>query len=891
MANSVTNLTTLKINYLTAEQYAAAIAGGQINENELYMTPATTGTTNVIVDPDYDTGTKIATITVDGDDFDIYAPSQSDWPGGVTMFYGECSTAGDTTAKTVTITGFPTTLTEGTMVAIRFANYNSIANPTLSINGGTAVALKRYGTTAPGTSAAASWNAGSVVFLVYDGDYWQMADFNNTTYSAMSVAEYEAGTSTTARLMTPARLKDAIEYYTPTNVSTFTNDAGYLTSYTETDPTVPAWAKARSKPTYTASEVGALPDTTVIPTVVNTYSASGTDAISGTGVAAALGTLDSSISATSGQAISAITITDGKITNSSKISIPDSTSDLTNDSNFITLQDVSNAGYITESDIPEGAAASSATPLMDGTATAGSSNAFARGDHVHPTDTSRAAATHTHGNITNGGDITATAPTIANGDQIVINDNSASKITNGPTFDGSTTTKALTPKGTWETFLQSYTETDPTVPAWAKASTKPTYTAAEVGALPDTTVIPVNTDEKVKQEALTSSNSSQYPLLMGYSNINSSSTETNYTRKYNQLYYTASTGSLHARQIDLGSSSSPGSVYINQHTITAPSGGSTAYTVTLPNATGTIALTSDIPTVPTNVSAFTNDAGYLTSYTETDPTVPSWAKASTKPTYTASEVGALPDTTVIPTVTDTYSSTSSNAMSGKAVNAALQTLDSSISATSNQAISAITITDGKITSSSKISVPTVTSTYSSTGTTAITGTGVAAALATLDSSISATTNEAISAITITDGKITNSSKITIPSGAAASKGVDTSISSGSTSTNLPTTAAVVNYVASAAPTIDDYLTVDTTGATSGSANTINADTLNGQAASYYAAASALSTLMPKSGGTFTGDAVAYSTNRTASGLRNIEVRTTSATGTLQSTNKIIMVRK
>lgn len=37
--------------------------------------------------------------------------------------------------------------------------------------------------------------------------------------------------------------------------------------------------------------------------------------------------------------------------------------------------------------------------------------------------------------------------------------------------------------------------------------------------------------------------------------------------------------------------------------------------------------------------------------TETDPTVPSWAKASTKPTYTASEVGALPDSTTIPTKT------------------------------------------------------------------------------------------------------------------------------------------------------------------------------------------------------------------------------------------------
>lgn len=36
---------------------------------------------------------------------------------------------------------------------------------------------------------------------------------------------------------------------------------------------------------------------------------------------------------------------------------------------------------------------------------------------------------------------------------------------------------------------------------------------------------------------------------------------------------------------------------------------------------------------------------------ETDPTVPAWAKASTKPTYTASEVGALPDTTVVPNIT------------------------------------------------------------------------------------------------------------------------------------------------------------------------------------------------------------------------------------------------
>lgn len=39
---------------------------------------------------------------------------------------------------------------------------------------------------------------------------------------------------------------------------------------------------------------------------------------------------------------------------------------------------------------------STTTPAMDGTAAAGTSTDYARADHVHPTDTSRAAASHTH---------------------------------------------------------------------------------------------------------------------------------------------------------------------------------------------------------------------------------------------------------------------------------------------------------------------------------------------------------------------------------------------------------------------------------------------------------------------------------------------------------------
>ena len=43
--------------------------------------------------------------------------------------------------------------------------------------------------------------------------------------------------------------------------------------------------------------------------------------------------------------------------------------------------------------------------------------------------------------------------------------------------------------------LQSYTETDPTVPEWAKRPTKPKYTAEEVGALPEGTKIPSKTSD------------------------------------------------------------------------------------------------------------------------------------------------------------------------------------------------------------------------------------------------------------------------------------------------------------------------------------------------------------------------------------------------------------
>ena len=61
---------------------------------------------------------------------------------------------------------------------------------------------------------------------------------------------------------------------------------------------------------------------------------------------------------------------------------------------------------------------------------------------------------------------------------------------------------------------------------------------------------------------------------------------------------------------------------------------------------GSYADLANKPTIPSKVSELSNDKGYLTSFTESDPTVPAWAKAASKPTYTASDVGAATSTDI-----------------------------------------------------------------------------------------------------------------------------------------------------------------------------------------------------------------------------------------------------
>ena len=71
----------------------------------------------------------------------------------------------------------------------------------------------------------------------------------------------------------------------------------------------------------------------------------------------------------------------------------------------------------------------------------------------------KAAATHTHGNITNAGALQTSDVAIANGDKLVVTDSSDSnKVARTSTaFDGSTTSKALTQKGTFENIVSTST--------------------------------------------------------------------------------------------------------------------------------------------------------------------------------------------------------------------------------------------------------------------------------------------------------------------------------------------------------------------------------------------------------------------------------------------------
>ena len=130
---------------------------------------------------------------------------------GSKIFYGTCSVAAGTASKAVTCPSFTVEdLVPGAVIYVDFTNSNTVANPKLNVNSLGDIAIMRYGTTAPSTSAASSWNAGSVVCMVYDGTYWNIEGWINTTYSVISQANIESLSGTSSGLVTGQRFTQGV---------------------------------------------------------------------------------------------------------------------------------------------------------------------------------------------------------------------------------------------------------------------------------------------------------------------------------------------------------------------------------------------------------------------------------------------------------------------------------------------------------------------------------------------------------------------------------------------------------------------------------------------------------------------------------------------------------
>lgn len=102
------------------------------------------------------------------------------------LSYGTCSTAAETAAKTVAITGF--SLVKGATVTVSFTNSNTAANPTLNVNSTGAKNIRMNGAN---LTVMDSWSAGETVVFTYDGSYWAM----QTAWKTMRASNGLTGTS------------------------------------------------------------------------------------------------------------------------------------------------------------------------------------------------------------------------------------------------------------------------------------------------------------------------------------------------------------------------------------------------------------------------------------------------------------------------------------------------------------------------------------------------------------------------------------------------------------------------------------------------------------------------------------------------------------------------
>ena len=268
-----------------------------------------------------------------------------------------CSTAAATVAKTVTAANF--VLVAGAVVGIKFAEAVPAA-ATLNINATGAIAIKVDGAAIGATDILAS----KFALLQYDGTAWNLLNHASTatTGNVQTQLNLLAPKASPAFTGTPTAP-------TPTASDSSTKIATTAFVMNQIPITAPAETAATIGDLIAAAAATALDDTDKMP-FSDTTATGDLKHITWTNMKAAIKTYTDGFYAVSGHVHA--TLTDGVYV----VSLP-------------TLS--ANKTFAVTTDIPT---AYASNPAMNGTASAGSSGNWSKGDHVHPVDVSRAPATH-----------------------------------------------------------------------------------------------------------------------------------------------------------------------------------------------------------------------------------------------------------------------------------------------------------------------------------------------------------------------------------------------------------------------------------------------------------------------------------------------------------------
>ena len=143
------------------------------------------------------------------------------------VFFCTCATAGSTAAKVVTVDAGQETFTleVGTIIAVKFTTAsNSASDVTLNVASTGAKSIYYNNAVYTSNSSTVTGYKNRYVYYVYNGTYWAwLGTGYYSSYSGMTTTEIDTGTSTSAKLISPANLKYAINHYAPNELPSYSS--------------------------------------------------------------------------------------------------------------------------------------------------------------------------------------------------------------------------------------------------------------------------------------------------------------------------------------------------------------------------------------------------------------------------------------------------------------------------------------------------------------------------------------------------------------------------------------------------------------------------------------------------------------------------------------------